>query len=245
MNQHEFVVRCLERYECLGIILGDPNEGKWNKAHYPAPNPEGDTTIPMLFDDHQQQGLYQSEEWGRCCFFSSDTKRFLTHGPFVPNWFDLWDLYDKWVGDNARKHNKKLHSEKDEFGRSIVAVQSANKLHEEKDEFGRSIHMLKLHEEKDELGRSVRGVKNAKRLHEEKNEIGKSVNAVKGGTKGAEKLHSKKDEFGRSIVAVRSIEKVNLIRFQCLKTGHISTPGGLSRYQNARGIDVSLRKEVT
>ncbi len=34
------------------------------------------------------------------------------------------------------------------------------------------------------------------------------------------------------------------LRFKCLVTGHISTPGGLSRYQAARGIDTSLRTQV-
>jgi hypothetical protein len=34
------------------------------------------------------------------------------------------------------------------------------------------------------------------------------------------------------------------LRFKCLKTGHVSTPGGLSRYQTARGIDTSLRTQV-
>jgi hypothetical protein len=30
----------------------------------------------------------------------------------------------------------------------------------------------------------------------------------------------------------------------CLETGHISTPGGLARFQNARGIDTSKRKRI-
>ena len=34
------------------------------------------------------------------------------------------------------------------------------------------------------------------------------------------------------------------LRFKCLVTGHVSTPGGLSRFQVARGIDTSLRTQV-
>jgi hypothetical protein len=34
------------------------------------------------------------------------------------------------------------------------------------------------------------------------------------------------------------------LRFKCLVTGHISTPGGLSRYQNARGIQTTLRVKL-
>jgi len=33
-------------------------------------------------------------------------------------------------------------------------------------------------------------------------------------------------------------------RWRCLITGHISTPGGLARFQKARGIDTSLRERV-
>ena len=153
----------------MDIIPGDPNEGLWQDAHYPAPDPEGDTTIPMLFDDHQQQGLYQSEEYGRCCFWNGDTKQFLTHGPFVPNWFELWDLYDKWSGDCGRKHVKKLHEERNEEGKSILAVNAANKSHEKKDEEGKSIRALemnkKLHEERNEEGKSILAVKNAKKMN--------------------------------------------------------------------------------
>ena len=34
-------------------------------------------------------------------------------------------------------------------------------------------------------------------------------------------------------------------RWICLETGHISTPAGLARFQNARGIDTSKRKRVS
>jgi len=211
MNQHEFVEKCLERYERLDIIPGDPNEGKWNKAHYPAPNPEGDTTIPMLWDDHQQQGLYQSEEWGRVCFFAGDAKKFLTHGPFVENWFELWDIYDKWMKKKGEGMNEKIHEEKDEEGKSVHAVKLGKKMnekvHEEKNEEGKSVFAVKngkkAHEEKNEEGKSVRALKMLEKLHEEKNEEGKSVIAVKAGKKG----HEEKDEEGKSVHAVKAAKK--------------------------------------
>jgi len=34
-------------------------------------------------------------------------------------------------------------------------------------------------------------------------------------------------------------------RWKCLETGHISTPGGLARFQNARGIDITKRVRVS
>ena len=59
---------------------------------------------------------------------------------------------------------KRLNEEKDDFGRSVMAVKASEKAHSKRDEFGRS----------------VLGVKNAKRLHAEKDVNGKSVNSIKG-----------------------------------------------------------------
>ena len=42
-----------------------------------------------------------------------------------------------------------------------------------------------------------------------------------------------------------SAKILNSQRWKCTVTGHISTPGGLSRYQKSRGIDTSLRIRVT
>ena len=36
----------------------------------------------------------------------------------------------------------------------------------------------------------------------------------------------------------------NAQKWMCLETGHISTPGGLSRFQNKRGIDTTKRKRI-
>ena len=96
MDQHTYVKSCLSFYVERGLTPGDPEDGKWEEAHYPAPKGEGVETILLLHDHHQVQGLLQSEEYGRCCFFIGHTKSFLSHGPFTSNWFELWDVYDKW-----------------------------------------------------------------------------------------------------------------------------------------------------
>jgi hypothetical protein len=236
MDQHEFVARCYINYTELGLETGNPDDGIWQDAHYPAPDPEGDTTIPMLFDDHQQQGLYQSEEWGRCCFFLGDAKKFLTHGPFVPNWFDLWDLYDKWsqlhLAEISVKGSISAHKERNEQGQSLLGVKNGenlSKLHEEKDEFGRSIHALKACE----------------KIHSEKNEFGKSVTGVKAANTTNKIIHLEKNEDGKSVIAVKAGKSTSSQRWMCLKTGHISTPGGLTPYQRSRGINTNLRIRLT
>ena len=248
VDQHEFVAKCYANYAELGLEPGNPDDGEWQDAHYPAPDPEGDKTIPLLYNDHQQQGLYQSEEYNRVCFWVGHTRKFLTQGPFVENWFELWDLYDKWVGERLSK----VHERKDELGRSLVAMKSNGKAHAEKDKFGRSVTAVKAgaaaHTKKDELGRSVNGVKTAERLHEKKDEFGRSIHAMNSVKRMHEATHAEKDEFGRSINAVkagkRNVKKMNSQRWQCTKTGYISTPGPLSRWQKARNIDTKHRRRL-
>jgi hypothetical protein len=99
MNQYDFVKKCLEFYEEGGW---SPEKG-WEEAHYPAPENKGNATIWMQHDHHQVQALWQSKEYDQCCFYNGHAKRFLTEGPFVSGWFELWDIYDKYSGENGRK----------------------------------------------------------------------------------------------------------------------------------------------
>ena len=77
---------------------------------------------------HQYAGILQSEDIGRCCFFPGHAKNALINGPFVDGWFELWDLYEKWLKINAAgtqesraKTHEKLWSEKDDRGISVRA----------------------------------------------------------------------------------------------------------------------------
>jgi hypothetical protein len=104
MNQHVWVQQCARYYEENGLTPGNLDDGDWEEAHYPAPKWAGGTeTVRLLHGHHQVQGLLQSEEYGRCCFYNYDVRVFLKCGPFAPGWFELWDLYDKWKGDSGRK----------------------------------------------------------------------------------------------------------------------------------------------
>jgi hypothetical protein len=44
--------------------------------------------------------------------------------------------------------------------------------------------------------------------------------------------------------AYRNLERMNKGRWRCLVTGHVSSYAGLSKYQNRRNIDKSLREQV-
>ena len=105
MNQHDFVKSCLEEYKKSVRYF----EEGWEEAHYPAPKGVGTDTIWLTHEHHQIQGLLQSEEYGRMCFFVGHTLEFLKKGPFVSNWFELWDIYDKWTRKpKSESHRRKI-----------------------------------------------------------------------------------------------------------------------------------------
>ncbi len=76
---------------------------------------------------------------------------------------------------------------------------------------------------------------------EERREISR-----KGGLKAYENktgIHKRtKEELSEQ--GKKSAKLVNAQRWQCTKTGHVSTPFGLSAYQKARGIDTSNRIRI-
>lgn len=205
LSNEVFALECRAYYDSIGLVV-DSTNGEF--AHSPLTKKECDTGYYLLHDDHQHQGLLQSRDLDKCCFFSGDAKGWLENcDPFPENYFELWDIYERYSRLHARECAEKVHEKKDELGRSIHGVKSAKRLHFERNEDGRSVQGIKnnirmnlaLHKERDEFGRSL----HALRVHNEKNEEGKSVVAVKAGKKAAEKLHKDRDEFGRSLHALK------------------------------------------
>ena len=108
ITQKEFVDRCYALYEAKGITPGDTRWGRWENAHFPIPEcMGGEETVPLLHNHHQMQGIYQSEEMGRCCFLALHTKKFLLNN-WCNDWFELFDLYEKWFLDHQSKAGKAL-----------------------------------------------------------------------------------------------------------------------------------------
>lgn len=207
MNQHTYVENCQRFYLENGLEPGNPDDGVWEEAHYPAPKGKGDDVILLLHEHHQVQGLLQSEEYGKCCFFSGDAKKFLTTGPFVSGWFELWDLYDKWSGENARISNVKLHSERNTEGKSLFSLYANSVLHSQRDELGRSVHALET------LGNYQFTSETAKLAHEEKL------------------------EDGRSKYAVEVCSLNFKAKYRCLHTGFVSSASGIARRQRKLGYE--------
>ena len=96
-----FALECRKWYEEQGLIVDETN-GEF--AHCPYPEGMGDTGYYLLHEHHQQQGLLQSRDVGKCCFFVGHTKRWLEGCEHLPDkYFDLWEIYDTYKGDNGRK----------------------------------------------------------------------------------------------------------------------------------------------
>jgi len=241
MNQHDFVKECLAFYEDGGWSP----EKRWEEAHYPAPKGKGDATIWMLHDHHQVQGLWQSKEYDQCCFFAGDAKRFLTEGPFVSGWFELWDIYDKYSGENGRKAA--------ELGVGIHAPGMQSKGGTKAVELGVGAHApgmrskggKKSGRKAAELGvgihapemRGVGGKKSA--------ELGVGFHAPGMASKGGKKGGRKGNKNQPREAKVKGAKTTNSQKWMCLDTGHISNSGGLSNWQKARGIDTSMRVRLT
>lgn len=68
-----------------------------------------------------------------------------------------------------------------------------------------------------------------------------TIDGKKGGKLGGKtqgRLNAEnKTGFCNPVVQSNNARSLNKKRVQCVITGHISTPGGLSRYQQSRGID--------
>jgi hypothetical protein len=68
ITQREFVEGCLCYYAENWYEQGNPEDGKWEIAHYPVPKCKGGTeTILLLREHHAVQGVLQSEEFNHPC----------------------------------------------------------------------------------------------------------------------------------------------------------------------------------
>jgi hypothetical protein len=70
MNQHEWVYGCYQHYLENHIEPGNPEDGVWEKAHWPVPKCKGGSkTILLLKQHHAVHGVLQCEEWQYPCLY--------------------------------------------------------------------------------------------------------------------------------------------------------------------------------
>ena len=122
-------------------------------------------------------------------------------------------------------------------------VLTSQNLHTDKDELGRSLHavntLVKYTQEKPDHQRKALAAAIAKNPEHQRNAFNALVtknpnHQSEAGTQGGLVQ-------GQRNVTSGQFEEAKKARFRCTVTGHTSNAGGLSRYQKARGIDTSLR----
>jgi len=93
LPNEEFALACRAYYEEQGLIV-DKTNGEF--AHCPLPRSMGETGYYLLWEHHQHQGLLQSRDVGRRCYFTSDVKKWLLTADYFPdNFFELWDIFEE------------------------------------------------------------------------------------------------------------------------------------------------------
>jgi hypothetical protein len=100
LPNEEFALACLRYYEEQGIVV-DATNGQF--AHCPLPRKMGDKGYYLLWEHHQHQGLLQSVDVGRCCFFGPAVLKWLKECDYWPdNYFELWDIYEEFEASFRR-----------------------------------------------------------------------------------------------------------------------------------------------
>lgn len=224
MDQHEFVRGCLAFYCETGT---DPEpKGGWQEAHYPSPECLGGTEkVWMLFDHHQEQGLYQSEEFQCQCFFNKDTKAFLDRNPTR---LDLWVLYDRWKGYNSRINSPSMNAHP-----NTNAARSANGRRTAAQFFTPEVCSQNGKEQGSKNGpKNILVALNAL-TPEIRSKHGRDMVVVMNGHPSTKENQKKQGAA------------TNRQKWRCLVTGYVSNPGGLTVYQRARGIDTSFRERMS
>jgi hypothetical protein len=232
MRSLTYLQEAYARYRRDGVVIGDP-DFVWNDAHSPIPKCElGTEMVPLIERDHFIHDLYQSDDYGRCCFFSSDIKSFLNGEGFLcENWFELCDLYEKWAAVISLKAAKK--------GGKIGGVKSLTL-------------KVGIHDPKNKSKGGRKTVELGVGVHDPKHRgKGGKIGGVKGGKKTVELgigIHSQTKEERQAAGSKGGKvggKKAARQKWKCLETGFVTNAGALSRYQKARGIPTDRRVRVS
>lgn len=221
-DQHTFVQNCLNWYKEVDLDAGNPEDGKWHKAHYPLPKSlGGEDWVWLLREHHAVQGTLQSLELNHCCLGGWE-KQYL-----IGTWEYLLPVFISACSMRGRINMQKLHAARDEHNRSLFGLLAADRLNKEKDDLGRSINAIKGGKASRKSGRGA-----LCRTWEQMSEDGKKGGAIAKQLKIGIFAPGQQSKGG-SLTAKQ--------KWQCTVTGKISAPGPLTGWQKARDIDVSNR----
>ena len=229
-----FAISCRSYYDEIGLVV-DASNGEF--AHSPLTRKECDTGYYLLHGHHQQQGLLQSKDLDKCCFYNFHTLKWLKECDYWPNnYFELWDIYEKYASDKSKKSVKKtnsiIHSDRDEEGKSILALKVNEIVHKEKNSEGKSIVAVRAGVASVAATtpeqRSARARTGGKAAHSVKNSEGKSDLAVRMGKKGGRK---------GGLATSSQVWESKIDQFQ-------STASAVAAHNKARGWDPNARFRV-
>ena len=105
LPNEKFTLECRDRYAEDGLVVDESN-GEF--AHCPLPRSMGDSGYYLLHDDHQHQGLLQSRDVGRKCYWIPHVKRWLTTTHFVEGYFELWDIFEDFNNQISEESRRKM-----------------------------------------------------------------------------------------------------------------------------------------
>ena len=123
-----FALECLARYAREGLV----RDSTWEFAHCPYPGPKGqrnykpgDVGYYLTHQDHQHQGLLQSVDVDRCCFFSGYVDRWLKTEP--PGYEELNVIYKKYISGKYHSQFGVPHTEEWKQANSVRNKGALNK----------------------------------------------------------------------------------------------------------------------
>jgi len=100
----EFRTRICSYYEENGIVVGDPSEGNWERAHVVPQCKGGTETVLLLHGHHCYHDLIQSKEYNHPCFFAGTTRAWLYGEGFLcEHWFELVELYEYYSSRHSTR----------------------------------------------------------------------------------------------------------------------------------------------
>lgn len=224
LPNEKFAIERRKYYDEIGLVV-DKTNGQF--AHYPYPKGMGETGGYLLFEDHQQQGILQSKDVGRMCFFGGHAKQWLLNcDPLPPNYFELWDIYETYI----TAHNKEYG------GETLKQYVKDNPEHQSW--AGEQCHKNLTSEQIKENGRRA-----YMSTGEDVMRKGRLLGAPFGG--------QKVKEMGVGICNPEYKERFDIMRrmnnktlFRCTLTGKVSTAPALAKYQKNRGIDTTCRERL-
>lgn len=124
LPNERFALACRSYYDEIGLVVDERN-GQF--AHCPYPKDMGDEGYYLLWEHHQQQGLLQSRDVGKRCFFTGHTYKWLIEcDPFPDKYFELWDIYEEFISGKHHPLWKVTGKKHPSWGNKNPSVSKSN-----------------------------------------------------------------------------------------------------------------------